>query len=114
MELYGRGIDLRLDDPDRVVEQTTGVTASFIKELLRKASLRAALTAAPDEEPSDSITVTDVHINAALDELMSEETSLTRRLLGGGRSGEPRPGTEWLEAFDEEGSSIHGWASYEE
>jgi AAA+ superfamily predicted ATPase len=107
VELYGRGVDLRLDDPDRVVERTNGVTASFIKELMRKAALGAAL-ASGDDGPSGTIVVTDAEIRAALDELMSEETSLTRRLLGGSPAGESRPGTEWLGAFEGE-PGAGGW-----
>ncbi len=101
IELYGRDVDLRLDDVDRVVERTAGVTASFVKELMRKAALVSALRADGDGR----ISVTDADINAALDELLAEETSLTRRLLGGAQrtaDAPPRPGTEWLVGFDEE------------
>ncbi|HXJ62754.1 MAG TPA: hypothetical protein VNN79_03275, partial [Actinomycetota bacterium] len=111
VELYGRGIDLRLEDPDRVVERTVGVTASFVKELMRKASLLAALATA--EDVGETIVVTDAEVNAALDELMSEETSLTRRLLGGAASDDSpsRPGTEWLGTYRPGGA---GWTSYVE
>jgi ATP-dependent 26S proteasome regulatory subunit len=101
IELYGRDIDLRLQDVERVVERTAGVTASFVKELMRKAALLAAL----GSEGTGRITVSDQVINAALDELLAEETSLTRRLLGGAQrtDGAPsRPGTEWLASFEEE------------
>ncbi len=115
VELYGRGVDLRLADSDRAVERTAGVTASFVKELMRKASLLAALTAG--DEAAGTIVVTDAEVNAALDELMSEETSLTRRLLGGApANASPRPGTEWLATFDPRDSSAGGgvWTSYDE
>jgi cell division protease FtsH len=101
IELYGREVDLRLDDVDRVVERTAGVTASFVKELMRKAALVSALRS----DGNGRIAVTDADINAALDELLAEETSLTRRLLGGAQrtaGAPPRPGTEWLVGFDEE------------
>ena len=39
--IYGRGLDLRLEDAAAVVDRTEGVTASFVKELLRKAALGA-------------------------------------------------------------------------
>ena len=42
LELYGRGLDLGVKDVDGIVERTNGVTASFIKELLRRAALAAA------------------------------------------------------------------------
>src|SRR4029079_16775694 len=47
LDLYGRELTLRLDDPNTVIERPAGATASFIKELLRKAALLAAV-----EEPA--------------------------------------------------------------
>src|SRR4029079_6444507 len=38
LELYARGLDLTGADIDAVVARTEGVTASFFKELLRKAT----------------------------------------------------------------------------
>jgi hypothetical protein len=81
--LYAEGLDLRLDDVDRVVERTAGVTASFVKELMRKAAL---LAAEGDPDGADIPVVTDEHVNAALDELLAEGNALTRALLGGARS----------------------------
>lgn len=37
--LYAKGLDLQLTDLDGVLDRTAGVTASFIKELLRRATL---------------------------------------------------------------------------
>jgi ATP-dependent 26S proteasome regulatory subunit len=93
IDLYGRGLDLRLDDPDAVVRRTEGVTASFVKELLRK----AALVALEDGRER----VTDADVSAALDELLSEGATLTRVLLGSGGDDQPRPGTEWMGRFPE-------------
>ena len=92
LELYGRGLDLRIDDLGRVVERTRGVTASFIKELMRKAAVLAAVGGDGD----GTLTVTDDHIHRALDELLAEESALTRVLLGGEMRTMRRPGTEWL------------------
>jgi hypothetical protein len=92
IELYGRGLDLRLMDPSRVVERTRGVTASFIKELMRKSAVLAAVGA----EGDGRLMVTDDDVHAALDELLAEESTLTRVLLGGESRTERRPGTEWL------------------
>lgn len=95
IELYARGLDLHLADLDRVVRRTAGVTASFIKELMRKAALMTAL----EGEGSGRLTVTDEHVNAALDELLADESALTRVLLGGAlgeKRGPRRPGTDWL------------------
>jgi hypothetical protein len=77
-ELYGAGLDVRLEDGDAIVARTDGVSPAFIKELLRKASLLAATEAA-----NGRLVVTDAHVNAALDELMGETSTLTRLLLGG-------------------------------
>jgi hypothetical protein len=82
---------LRLEDPDTVVRRTAGVTASFIKELMRKAALIAALEADGTGAP----TVTDAHVGDALDELLSDESEMTRALLGGAATSS-RPGNEWL------------------
>jgi ATPase family associated with various cellular activities (AAA) len=88
LRLYQGRLDLDLADPDVVIARTEGVTASFIKELLRRAALVAA------EQDSDSagvdapITVTDAHLSAALDELLGARSALTQVLLGGGPAGE--------------------------
>jgi SpoVK/Ycf46/Vps4 family AAA+-type ATPase len=42
LRLYQRSLELDLADPDAIIGRTEGVTASFIKELLRRAALRAA------------------------------------------------------------------------
>jgi hypothetical protein len=62
------------------------VTASFIKELLR----RAALVAAEQDSGAGAdapITVRDVHLSAALDELLGARSALMQVLLGGGPAG---------------------------
>lgn len=93
LELYGRGLDLRIDDREAVVRRTAGVTASFMKELLRKAALLSALEGDGEGAP----TVTDRHLNAALDELVADESEMTRALLGAVREGtQSQAGTEWL------------------
>ena len=74
--LYGQGLDLRLDDERTVIDRTQGVSASFIKELLRRATLFAA-------EESEDLVVTDRHVSEALDELLVAGGMLTMRLLGG-------------------------------
>jgi cell division protease FtsH len=91
LELYRGGLDLDLTAPELAVERTEGVTASFIKELLRRAALLAAeeldadpaLAAAP--EPTQiRLHVADRHLQGALDVLLGDANRLTRRLLGGG------------------------------
>ena len=81
--------DLAVDaDLDPVVAGTEGVTASFVKEMIRRtvlASLRAG------ESPP---VLRDVHFAAVLAEMNGERHALTRSLLGVGLGdGEP-PGQE--------------------
>ncbi len=83
IRLYGRGLDLRLKDEQTVVERTAGVSASFIKELLRRATLFAA-------EEEGELVITDRHAHEALDELLVAGGALTVRLLGG--EPDARPG----------------------
>jgi len=79
LEVYGRGVPLQLSDDDRAaaVERMEGVTASFVKELLRRAVLEA-LT----ETPGDLEVVTAAHLFRALDDLLDSTQSVTRALLG--------------------------------
>jgi cell division protease FtsH len=82
LELYSRGMDLALADRETIVKRTAGVSAAFVRELLRRGALLAAL--AGDEQ------VADKHVNQALDELEEMHSGLTRRLLGAGGGG-PAP-----------------------
>jgi len=88
LHLYRGNLQLDLADPDAVIARTEGVTASFMKELLRRAALRAA-----EEEDGDAdgapLRVTDAHLSAALDQLLDARHELTRVLLGG-RAGRAR------------------------
>ena len=97
IRLYQGRLQLDLTDPGAVIARTEGVTASFIKELLRRAALLAAESA--DQVTSDAghdnqpLRVTDEHLTAALDQLLDTRNELTRLLLGGqapGTSREPR------------------------
>jgi hypothetical protein len=67
------------------------VTASFVKELVRKAALLSALEGGSDGAPM----VRDRHLALALDELLAEESEMTRALLGGAPSSSGK-GTDWL------------------
>jgi hypothetical protein len=102
-ELYGTGLDLRLEDTEAVVARTEGVSPAFIKELLRKASLVAAT-----ETADGRLVVTDAHVNAALDALMGETSTLTRLLLGGAADRPPpttRASMGWLPGAPQAGTS---------
>lgn len=77
--LYGRGLKLELADLGAWVKRTKGVSAAFIRELLRK----AAVLAADDAPPTGSaLVVTDKHVEEALAELLVAGGPLTRALLG--------------------------------
>lgn len=85
VRLYADEIPLDHDTARDLVARTEGLTGAFIKELMRQAALRAALD---DREP------TSADATAALDELLQERFTLTRRLLGQGADGAkgPQPG----------------------
>ena len=92
LALYGRGLDLALEDPEAVVARTSGVTASFVKELLRRAALVAA--------EAGRARVGDAELAAVLDELLADSSALTRVLLGAEAPQEgvaPEP-HDWLHA----------------
>ncbi|GCE16496.1 AAA family ATPase [Dictyobacter kobayashii] len=81
-ELYSDGITLQLQDLDQILDQTKGVSATFIRELLRK----AALISADENHEHMHIVIEDSHINAALRELIIEGGEITKQLLGAGHS----------------------------
>ena len=84
LALYQGGLTLDLVDPDRLLERTEGVTASFLKELLRRAALIALEEREGAAAAEPSLRVTDEHLNAALEVLLGDGSRLTRKLLGGG------------------------------
>ena len=85
------------------------MTASFLKELLR----RAALYAAQDEEPGDApadrpLRVADAHMNAALDRLLDTRSQLTRTLLGGRPPQDTAPPSPSQRSVQASGSLLPG------
>jgi SpoVK/Ycf46/Vps4 family AAA+-type ATPase len=87
-DLYGRSVPLEVSDEqiDDIVERTDGVTASFLKELLRRAVLESLY------EHSPLRTVTVEHIARALDDLLDSAQGVTRSLLGVGNDPATLPG----------------------
>ena len=83
-DLYGRGLVMEVKDVDRFVRRMEGVSAAFIRELLR----RAALIAADD---GAELVVRDHHVDEALHELIITGGALTRALLGAGAVEESSP-----------------------
>jgi hypothetical protein len=94
LSLYRGALVLDESRLESVVERTEGVTASFLKELLRRAALLAA-----DETSSghgdgqddgtgpgtgdEGLAVTADQLDAALEELLDTRNAMTRTLLGG-------------------------------
>lgn len=89
LTLYGSSLGLGKDLIDEIVARTDGTTASFTKELVRRAVLIAAEREAEFTEPDD--------LRAAVDELLSDRDRLTRRLLGVRDSGDD--GLDGVEEF---------------
>lgn len=80
LTLYGRSVPIRLSEIEtlEIVERTDGVTASFLKELLRRAMLDSL------HDDASEPTVTAAHAARALDDLLASGQQLTRSLLGVG------------------------------
>lgn len=78
LDLYRGDVDYSPAALEDAATRSEGMTASFMKELMRRAVLVAAVEGA---EPGDA------HLGAALDALLSASEELTRALLGTGRTG---------------------------
>ena len=77
--LYSDGLTLSVERLDEFIHKMDGVSAAFIRELLRKAAVFAAI------ESSGDLVVNDEHIDEALAELLVAGGSLTQSLLGAQR-----------------------------
>ena len=86
-DLYARAVPVELSDSEieAVVERTDGVTASFLKELLRRAVLESL------QEHTPLRTVTVEHTTRALDDLLDSAQRVTRSLLGVGNEPDQLP-----------------------
>lgn len=109
LRLYGADVlrDLTEDELAQVIADTEGVTASFLKELIRRSVL-----AAISDDRADQVSAGD--IRAALDDLLDQSQSVTRSLLGLG-DGSPDGGS----GYDEPGGARRprpgraaGWFPY--
>jgi ATP-dependent 26S proteasome regulatory subunit len=82
LQLYAGQIELDTATERELVERSEGATGALIKELMRQATLRAAVNGkAP----------TAADVLSILDELLEERATLTRRLLGQPPSGDGPP-----------------------
>ena len=84
--LYRGHLEVDEANLDTVIERTDQVTASFLKELLRRAALIAA------DGTAGELSVSAEQLDEALDELLSTRNAMTRVLLGGqqSRTGAPK------------------------
>ena len=98
-ELYRGRLEIDVSGLDDVLRRTDGVTASFVKELIRRAAVGAAERtigsgAAEREVGPGQLSVSAADLTAALDELLDQRNAMTRILLGsGGGSGGTGPST---------------------
>lgn len=83
IDLYRGGLDLSADLVATTVERTEGVSAAFIKELMRRVAQSVA------ERGRDSTSVEAADIEQALREMLYEGGSLNASLLGVQGNGEP-------------------------
>lgn len=81
LALYLRDTDFDGGDLSTVVDATDGVTASFVKELVRRAVLVAAVERERElDDTSPQVTV--AHIESALDDLLHHSAPVLRSALG--------------------------------
>jgi hypothetical protein len=80
LSLYARGLQLEGVDFASYVEKTDGASPAYVKELLRKAALLAAIDGAK--------AVTTAHLDAAMEELAAGG-ELAKRIVGFGTGGLP-------------------------
>jgi ATP-dependent 26S proteasome regulatory subunit len=104
--LYARDVPTQLSEAelDEVVARTEGVTASFLKELLRRAVLESLVERTPLQ------TVTAAHVSRALDDLLDSSQQVTRSLLGVGNDPEELPGGGGVGTLP--GGQQGGWFAY--
>jgi SpoVK/Ycf46/Vps4 family AAA+-type ATPase len=108
LDLYGRHVPLTLTDDETVaaVERTEGVTASFLKELVRRSLLEALTeTGGGPESGLPPLAVTGMHVSRALDDLLDSTQAVTRTLLGVGAEPALAPGAEAV-------PGVVGWMSF--
>jgi hypothetical protein len=79
LRLYAEGADLDLPDASGLVADTDGVTASFMRELVRRAVSEQLDRVAEDAK----VRLTEPMLREALDELLDQRNKLTRVIIGG-------------------------------
>ena len=96
LRLYGSELNLSKETLDTVAQLTEGTTASFTRELIRRAILAAAVA---------GVAVTDRYVRVVAAELMDDSATLTRSFLGGTADPDPLEDQQ-----DGESYGTFGWA----
>ena len=112
VRLYARGVEVPEEVVRATVKRTEGVSASFIKELMRR-------TAQFHLERGGSGRIELDDVASALDELLFSGGTLNRKLLGGGPTGRRLPAShdvradpsDLLEALSDAGWNLGSMAS---
>lgn len=81
IDLYGRGLRIEGAASDLLIEKTQGASAAFIRELLRRAAVFAAVA-----DDSGEIVVRNEHLEEAITELLTTGGELTKSLLGASKA----------------------------
>jgi len=85
LDLYLGEIEHTVDAAaDIAVQRTEGMTASFVRELVRRSVLDAL-------DKTDAAAVTDANVVAALDEMLESVGGVRAVLFGGAQMGHPMP-----------------------
>ena len=87
-ELYSKGLKLSLENLDSFITRTEGVSAAFIRELVRKAALFAADSGDEmlNDVDAERLVVRHHHLDEALYELVELGGELTKNILGAGKA----------------------------
>jgi hypothetical protein len=85
LRLYAAATDLDISDDTVLVPHTEGVTASFVRELVR----RAVITRLPETGAGERVRLTEDTLLEELAELQGRAHALTRSILGANRQGAP-------------------------
>jgi hypothetical protein len=82
LHLYSAGLSMQTSNLDAIIQRTEGVSAAFIRELLRK----AAILAVEQDHHGDGqgVVVHEAHLHRAIDELLIAGGSMAKRLMGFG------------------------------
>jgi ATP-dependent 26S proteasome regulatory subunit len=85
IDVFSRGLTVSLRDRGALLERTEGVSAAFLRELLRQAAIISA-----DSSDGTAIEILDGHVEEALVALLVTGGELNKRLLGATGPAGPR------------------------